>query len=327
VQVTLAGVLHPVDVVGAAVGGYLLYQFIQYEVKSDFMLIGPRQSGKTMAMLGMVLEVLESDEVYPEPNRRLQEGIDRANDPPPGQTWPYDANDDPIKARFQMLVGDLFPRRMRLLSWDFPGHLLSELPDAVERRAGQRRSWLPVSSGSADGFDAQTDGGADAVPMADEEEAIETVADSVYDADILLIVVDCRRFVLSQSDRLDRETVDLDPDLGVNYYKRIVEAADIDETILVATKADVLFHEGYGDVRRPEEMGGYEAFSRQVNAELGDRHQVQVLQRAVGQQEIVPVYFETEREGDEFVPVRDSDSRNMRTEGFDHLLDRLREVA
>lgn len=330
VQVAIAGELHPADLL-AVVGVYFLYQFIQYEVKSDFMLIGPKESGKTMTMLGMVLEVLESNaDVSPDPNDRLQKGIERANTPLLGKPWPFQSNDDTFKTRFQMLVGDLFPRRMRLLSWDFPGDFLSELPDAVERRAEADSSWLPFAGPDSGESFAQADGGeAETVPSSgDDRSTVDILADAVYEADILLIVIDCRRFALP-SDRMDLDDIDLEPELGVNHYKRILQTADVDETIVVATKADILFHEGYGDVDPPEEMGGYEAFGRRVNDELSKRNDVRALLNAVGGGEIVPVYFETEydEDGEEYVPDRDPDSGNMPTKGFDHLLERVREVA
>lgn len=330
VQVAIAGVFHPADLL-AVVGVYFLYQFIQYEVKSDFMLIGPRQSGKTMTMLGMVLEVLRSNaDVSPEPNDYLQDGIERANTPLLGKPWPFPGNDGTHKARFQMLVGDLFPRRMRLLSWDFPGQLLSALPDAVERRAEADSPWLPFGGPDTGESFAQADGGeAGAVPSSGgDRSTLDILADAVYEADILMIVIDCRRFALP-SDRIDPNDTDLNGELGVNHYKRILQTADVDETIVVATKADILFHEGYGDVDPPEEMGGYEAFARRVNDQLSDRDEIKTLLSATGSGEIVPVYFETEydEESEEYVPDRDPDSGNMPIKGFDYLLERVREVA
>lgn len=323
VQVILAGAFEIFDVVAAVVGIYLLYSFIQYEVKSDYMLLGPGQSGKSMAMLGMALTMYDFDDVQPDPNSYLQGAIELAGDPHYEDNWPFKQTEGLKETSFQMLVGDVFPRRMRLVAFDYPGQLLPQVSARVsELSATSPLDLVPFVGGAQNPVpEVQADGGA----ITDEGNIVDIVANNVVEADTLMVVIDCERLVhpnefeggeTGAADEQDRS-------LGIEYYEPILESTDVDNTIITATKADVLVHDDSLPVDPPEQAGGFDGFKRQVNDMLDQRVAVQELKQQLGQSEIHPVFYKTKKEDGEYVPIRD-DHHNLIPVGYEQLVDTIR---
>lgn len=324
VQTVLAGTFVLVDVAATAVGIYLLYSFIQYEVESDYMLLGPGKSGKSMAMLGMALTIYDFDDVQPDPNPYLQRAIERTGDPQYGDDWPFEQTEGLQETSFQLLVGDMFPRRMRLVAFDYPGQLLPEIAERVRELAGTSLlDDLPFVGGSDAGrAGLETDGGA----VTDTGDVVTTVASNVVEADTLMIVIDCERLVNPRSfEGGNPSSGDRDRSLGIEYYKPILQNVDVERTIIVATKADVLVHDDSLQVDPPDHAGGFERFKRQVNAVLDDRYDVTELKQQLGQSEVQPVFYETRKVDGEYVPLRD-DANNLIPVGYGQLIDVVREA-
>lgn len=322
VQVIIAGVFEIPDVFATVAGIYLLHSFIQYEVKSDYMLLGPGQSGKSMAMLGMALTMYDFDDVQPDPNAYLQRAIERASDPQYDDDWPFEQTEGLQETSFQMLVGDLFPRRMRLVAFDYPGQLLPEISDrARELAATSILDFVPFVGGTESASpEVKADGGA----VTDTGNIVDIVANDVVGADTLMIVIDCERLVHPQDfDGGSTAPDDRDRSLGIEYYKPILENVDVERTIITATKADVLVHDADLPVEPPEQAGGFDAFKRQVNDMLDERYDIQELKQQLSQSEIHPVFYKTVQEDGEYVPLRD-DSNNLIPVGYEQLVDTIR---
>jgi hypothetical protein len=316
VQVVLADVYKVTDFLAAPVTVYLLYSFIQYEVKSDYMLLGPGQSGKSMAMLGMALTMYDFEDIQPKPNAYLQRAIERAGDPQYADDWPFEQTEGLQETSFQILVGDLFPRRMRVVAFDYPGQLLPEITERVRDLASSSR--LSITSDDTPASGVQADGGA----VTDAGSIVDIVSQDVVAADTLMVVIDCERLIGAQTDAA--ATPDGDSrSLGIEYYKPILENIDAENVIITATKADVLVHDNSLPVEPPETAGGFAEFERQVNDVLSQRYDIQELKQQLEQPEIHPVFYKTEKVDGEFVPLRDS-SNNLIPVGYQQLVDAIR---
>lgn len=321
VQVALAGAFEPLDIVAAVIGIYLLHSFIQYEVKSDYMLLGPGQSGKSMAMLGMALTMYDFDDVQPDPNSYLQSAIDHAGDPKYEDDWPFEQTEELQESSFQMLVGDIFPRRMRLVAFDYPGQFLPEISDRVRELASSSiLDFVPFVGGTADGTpELQADGG----KITDRGDIVNIVAKNVVRADTLMVVIDCERLVHPQVFGGNDDGGAGDSALGIEYYEPILDNTDVENTIIMATKADVLIHDDTLPVDSPEDAGGFDAFKQQVNVMLDERVAIQEMKQQLGQTEIHPVFYKTIKKDGEYVPLRDN-YHNMVPVGYRELVDTIR---
>lgn len=320
VQVVIADVYRIFDFIAAGITLYLLYTFIQYEVKSDYMLLGPGQSGKSMAMLGMALTMYDFEDVQPNPNSYLQHAIELAGDPQYQNDWPFEQTEGLQETSFQMLVGDLFPRRMRLAAFDYPGQLLPEISERIHTLAASSSSLSLSSNTEPNTANVEADGG----NITETGNIVDVVAKEALNADTLMIVLDCERLVHPGAfDNGDVATDGGGRALGIEYYKPILDSVDPDRVIITATKADILIHDGSLPVDPPEAVGGFAEFKRQVNELLDQRYDIQELKQQLGQSEIQPVFYKTKKENGEYVPIRDS-SNNLIPVGFRELIDTLR---
>ncbi|MFB6197377.1 MAG: hypothetical protein ABEI52_03780 [Halobacteriaceae archaeon] len=322
-QVWLADTFRAFDPIVSLAGIYLLYSFIQYEVKSDYMLLGPGKSGKSMAMLGMALVLYDFDDVQPDPNPYLQRAIERSGDPQNEDEWPFEQTEGLQETSFQMLVGNVFPKRMRLIAYDYPGQLLPTISRRVEEMSsGSIARYVPFLEGSSSSSPrVNTDGG-----TAPEAMRAEIIAQNVIDSDILMVVIDCERLV--HPEEFGNESGAASPDggdrpLGIEYYKPILNSIDPDRVILAATKADVLIHDQSLPVETPEQAGGYDQFKQQVEGLLDQRYDIQELKQQLEQPNIHPVFYKTRRVNGEYVPIRDQ-SNNLIPVGYRELIDVIR---
>ncbi|UIO99747.1 hypothetical protein Hbl1158_14685 [Halobaculum sp. CBA1158] len=323
VQVVLAGVFQPTDAVATVVMIFLLYKFIQYEVKSSYMMLGPSKSGKSMAMLGMALKMYDTDDVQPDPNPYLQRAIERASDPENAEDWPFPQTEQLNETSFQMLVGNLFPRRMRLVAYDYPGQLLPQIADRVEHMSSSSTlSRLPFLGGD-EAPDVQADGGA--VESVDDQAG--RVASDLLGSDILMVVIDCERLVHPQEfDEAETGGQDTGRTLGIEYYKPILENSNVEHVVIAVTKADVLIHDESIPVQPPSAHGGFTGFKSEVNELLGERYDIQELKQALEETEVQPVFYKTEKRDGEYVPLRDA-SNNLIPVGYDNLIESIQRGA
>jgi len=324
VQVVIAGVFQPTDIVATVVMIFLLHKFIQYEVKSDYMMLGPSKSGKSMAMLGMALKMYDYDDVQPDPNPYLQSAIERASDPENADDWPFEQTEDLHETSFQMLVGDLFPHRMRLVAYDYSGQLLPQIADRVAHMSSASMlERLPFLGDDDEAPGVQADGGA----VAGATDPAGRIAGDLVDSDILMVVIDCERLVHPQQfDEAETSGEDAGRTLGIEYYKPILENTNVENVVIAVTKADVLIHDDSIPVQPPSEHGGFPGFKREVNEILGERYDIRELKQALEETEIQPVFYKTEKRGGEYVPLRDA-ANNLIPVGYENLIDSIRRGA
>jgi hypothetical protein len=261
-----------------------LRQFVQYDTNRNFFIVGPRASGKSLALIGMYLQVLQQtrenqDNTPLEPSQDLMsmiEGLDRQE-----SDWIVEATGrGEIKyLQFQYVYGDVFPRNIKVSALDYAGEYLTLLPDAI--------------SGTIDEEDI--DG------------ALEQLIAGVESADTLLFTLDVERFVNGEP-------------LDISEYFSILQEVGNENIIIMATKADVITEE-FAEEQGLEAHRNYEEFTKYVNNRLRRSENIDTLVAESGGAKIHPVYYQTKvKENGDRVPIRDEQGSVM-TVGFDEMLD------
>lgn len=261
-------------------------QFVRYDAERDFLVLGPKASGKSLFLVGAYLEALErfsqqDTETPLNPSQDLMSlvsALDRQ-----GEGWFVEATrtQELEELEFQYVHGNVFPENIEVSTLDYAGEWLEDLPDAL---AGvEDREALPST--------------------------LLRVSGKVIDADTLILLIDSSRWV------------DDEP-LGIEPYFDIIQSTGDKDIILVATKADV-FAEDFRDERGLDAQQYFSDFKQYVNQQVKQDQTVQSLvAQAGGSAEIHPVYFQTKvNEDGERVPMRVQGS--VTTVGFDALLERL----
>ncbi len=294
-QVVLAGTVQVVDPIATVVFLVGAVQFVGYESETNYITLGPERSGKSMLMLGLCLTLLRDEEMHPDPNGYLRSSLERASNLQPGtETWPIPStgNDELEAASFEVIAGYYFPRRLELTALDYAGQHLARIADLMQGGSG--------------------DAGADSVP--------QQVVDWVAETDTLLFVLDVERLVYPgafQDSGADESTLSW----GLEYYTSIVDGAEPDDVIVVATKCDILVDVGHVDP--PRHYDSYADFRGAVTAHLTARPDVQELLATTGESTIHPLYFVTERHEGTYAPYLDGEG-NLVPVGYDHLVEEMR---
>jgi hypothetical protein len=274
----------------ALVAGFVVVtkRFVQYDAQKDFLVLGPKASGKSLLLVGAYLEALErysGDEEAKTPLNPSQDlmnlvgQLDRQQ-----EGWFLSATRQPELEvlNFQYVYGSVFPMNIQLSGLDYAGEWLEEIPDVM---LGTR----------------------------DESEMPNTLArvhEAVDRADTLILLVDCERYA-------NDESLDIEP------YFEILQAADDKDVILVASKADVLA-ETFREEKGLNAEQYFDDFKSFTNDRLRTNQTIQSLVAQSAGTEIHPVFYQTRLNDDgERVPMRNSGS--VATVGFDELLERLGE--
>ena len=171
--------------------------------------------------------------------------------------------------------------------------------------------------------------------QASKGETVDTLTERIRKADTLVLLLDVGKFLNSE-------------DMGLEHYFEILRETGRKQVILVATKCDYFVDEFVEkeDVFPDEDFG---RFKKYVNRRLQSNEQINTLVLETGGKDIHPVYYHTkETQEGERVPIRDEaddidsfeldssrttledsvsmeESGNVKTVGFDRLLDRLGE--
>jgi len=170
---------------------------------------------------------------------------------------------------------------------------------------------------------------------ASKTETVDTLTERIRDSDTLVLLLDAEKFLNSE-------------DMGLEHYFEILRETGQKQVILVATKCDYFVDEfvEQEDIFPDEDFG---RFQRYVNRRLQSNEQINTLVLETGGKKIHPVYYHTrETEDGGRVPIRDEaddidgfeldssrttledsvsieESGNVKTVGFNRLLDRLGE--
>lgn len=269
----------------AVVAVITLKRFTQYDADTEFFVIGPPASGKSLLLIGAYLEALNegrdqlrrSEALDPSQDlMELVENLDQDN-----SEWIVEATGrgELRNLEFKYIKGSLIPRKVTISALDYAGEHLSRLP--------------AVLSGEADA----------------PSEEITQIAQGVSEATTLIMLIDSERFLNNEG-------------LGLAEYFEILKSAEDNNVILVATKTDIfadMFWEEYE--LSPQE--DFDAFRDFVEDQLTQSEQFASLLRQTPTSEVHPVYYETEfNESGERVPYRDEDGSAV-TVGFKELLEKL----
>lgn len=286
VGIVTDGIIQNTLLAGAFV--FAVNRFVQYDSERQFLVLGPKGSGKSLFMVGAFLEALDQydegnkNQTTMDPSSDLMSLVSKLDRDDEG--WFLDATrtQELEELEFQYVHGSVFPKNMKLEGIDYAGEHLEDIPDVVT----------------------------DAVEREAQPTTLLRVSDAVENADTLILLIDCDRFV--NNDELETEP-----------YFSILQATDSKDVILVATKADVLA-EQFREERGLDAQMYYDDFKQYVNQQLTNNQNIKTLVAQAGGVDIHPVYYQTTKnERGERVPMRNGGS--VTTVGFDRLLDILGE--
>lgn len=261
-------------------------QFVQYDAQQDFFVLGPRASGKSLFLTGAYLEALE---------RSREDDSRTPMNPSQDLMQIVEALD---QQRTEWILEATGRGEVKILEFQYVQG--SVFPKNVRLSgvdyAGEYLSRLP---------DALTG----AISDNEGDEALWELVEHIRDTDTLLLMIDVERYVNQEP-------------LEVSEYFSILQAADIENVLLIATKADFLADQ-FREDRNLEAYQYFDDFKNYVNQELRQNNQIDTLIQETAGSDIHPVYFQTrENEQGDKVPMRD-DSGTVMTVGYDRLLDRL----
>lgn len=261
-------------------------RFIQYDANKNFFIIGPRASGKSLLLAGAFQEVNERARTNKNatplnPSADLMEMMDEFDRQQSGWMIEATGRGELNNLAFQYVHGSVFPTNIRVAGADYAGEYLERLPGALTGEI------------SSDEMDT----------------TLERLKEGVEQADTLIIVIDCERFVKNEP-------------LEIAPYFTILQATDDKDALLIATKADYLAEE-FEEENHLEPHQYYEEFTDYVNQRLRQNQNINGLATQVGDKPIHPVYYQTKEDSQgNIVPVRD-DQGNALTVGFEQLLEKL----
>lgn len=262
-----------------------LRRFTQYDADTEFFVIGPPASGKSLLLIGAYLEALNegrdslrrSEALDPSQDlMELVENLDQDN-----SEWIVEATGrgELRNLEFKYIKGSLIPRKVTISALDYAGEHLSRLPD--------------VLSGNAE----------------NPSEEITQIAQGVSEATTLIMLIDSERFLNNEG-------------LGLAEYFEVLKAAEDNNVILVATKTDI-FADMFWEEHEISPQEDFDAFRDFVEEQLTQSEQFASLLRQTPTSEVHPVYYETEfNESGERVPYRDENGSAV-TVGFKELLEKL----
>ncbi len=296
VAAVVAGEVQPLDVVAGGVFLWLLFQFVQYESETSYVTLGPERSGKSMMTLGLCQELLDNSQHDPRPNSYLRDGLERtSNLSADDERWPIPSTsrDEVNVGSFEVIAGSIFPRRLEVRAMDYAGQHLGRIAELF----------------AEDEYDSD----AEAVP--------QVVAGEIRAADTLLFLLDVERLIYPEEFQAVGAEGDQDISWGLEDYGTILESVTPDDTIVVATKCDILVDRGLVDP--PSEYDAFDEFRDAVTEHLTSRPDVDHLLQLTGESTVHPVEFATRKRDGQYLPYLD-DNGNLVPVGYDRLIDELR---
>lgn len=352
VQAYVAGRLFPLDPIAVFAFVVVLYWFIGYNSSHTFQVLGPKQSGKSMFLLGLFLERVQRNsdqemELPPNPNDGMKSMLSKLEGYDPEEDgWPTAAN--PVGERglnriwFGFTAGSMFPVHVVMSAIDHGGEHLRDIADRIRPNQPMTDGGPGISeeSDSSDIYDydddsTTTDGSDNGIELtegldlsqeddSDEDSAIsmDEFYTQVVTTDTLILLIDCERAV-----RPDDKTAFNDASLQTDHLDTIVQNTTERKVVLVATKADFLFdrfrYNGY-DYELATDPDGFEDFRDFVTDELRSIDSIQYLIQDAQVSEIHPVFFVTKEHNGRRVPELDPNG-NLQGVGYDRVLEVLEE--
>jgi len=259
--------------------------FTGYDADTDFFVLGPPRSGKSLLLIGAYLEALNdsgdsarrSEELNPSQDlMELIENLDRDK-----SKWIVEATgqDELRSLDFKYVRGSFLRQNVTISALDYAGEHLTRLPDALDE------------TGDESG------------------EQLDQIATEVQRSDTLILLIDAERYINNEG-------------MHLAEYFAILEEVDTRDVILVATKSDI-FADMFWEEHERAPQDSFDEFREYVEAQLTDSEQFESLLRQTPSSEVHPVYYETTfNEDGERVPYRD-ESGSVVIVGFKQLLSKL----
>lgn len=273
-----------IDLPFSAATIYLLFGFVQYTSQADVAVIGPRESGKSLLLLGLYLSfrdrgIAGSAEGY------MRDLISQADSITPGEDFPIVNTYDLEELWFFITKGGLFPERIKITATDHTGELLTQL-----------QKDLATSHGIADKLEVWqtkykklsplrtfTPGGEDNYRLFEHQ---------VRTADVVLLCVDVQR--------LQNGDVEFIESLQTIGNRARSNGADV---LIVATKCDLLIDEFSAVVDNPMGQGLDREFQRETDQKLRERYAtVDGLCDDMEADTIYAVYYQTTSDDGHRIP-------------------------
>lgn len=263
-----------------------LRQFVRYDAEQRFFVLGPRQSGKSLFLIGAYLEGLERSRTEGShtpmnPSQDLMEMVEELDRRHTEWILEATAAGEVKQLDFQYVHGTIFPKNVQLTGADYAGEWLNKLPDVLT----------------------------EAESLEETDDVLGTLVTNIRAADTLLFLIDVEKFINDES-------------LEISEYFSILQSAKDKGVLIVATKSDYLAEE-FREERGLDAHRYYDDFKEYVNQRLRQSEQVESLVSETAGSEIHPVYYQTRVNDDgERVPIRDENG-SVTTVGFDRLLEKL----
>lgn len=260
-------------------------RFTGYDADTEFFVLGPPRSGKSLLLIGAYLEALgnsgdsvrRSEELNPSQDlMELIENLDKDT-----SKWIVEATgqNELRNLEFKYVRGSLFRENVTISALDYAGEHLTRLPDALDGD--------------------QDEGG----------EQLAKIATEVQAANTLILLIDAERYINNDG-------------LHLAEYFAILDSVKNQDVILVATKSDI-FADMFWEEYEQAPQDAFEEFRKYVESQLTNSEQFESLLRQTPTSEVHPVYYETEfNENGERIPYRD-DTGSVVTVGFKQLLSKL----
>lgn len=340
--VDLGGRTFAVDIASAGIFLGVFYLFLGYDAERTIFVVGPSGSGKTHFVIGLNLKAVEL-------GKRCRNSSDKLNELKARLADIGDFIEQrtryPQDLSFEFTSGKYFPKNIELNAIDYPGEYLAHIPVGIDyddgkmaestfeeriieqRDSGAARKDIDTGTTADGGGVAQTTGTTPEASSAtgspstvidvnedDDEIDIrarsleEEVIPALKDADTLIFVLDMAKFLDDQS-------------LDANYFNDVLTRLGDKETVLVASKADLLaddFRDEYGlDVH-----GHYDKFRRYIANRLANHPDVGQLLEAT-RDDPYPVFYETYETTDGARKMEIGPARQPTLYGYRQVVERL----
>lgn len=279
---------------------YILFGFVQYSSQSDLAVIGPRESGKSLLLLGLYLSYRDrglagGTEGY------MAELIAQADEITPGDDFPIANTYELENLSFGISLGGKFPHRIQLSATDHTGELLSKLGENL-REAYSIRDRFEIVKIQARKYNPLITFN----PSGNQNYLL--FENQVRTADVVLLLIDVQR--------LQNNDIEY-----IQHLRTVGQRAQANgsKVFLVATKCDLLINEFSSVADNPFGQGLETEFRRDIEHTLKNGYTtVSELCDSLGTDDIYPVYYETIRTDRNYKPKLD-DHGQLQYQGMDTL--------
>jgi hypothetical protein len=304
-QSAIAGTWHIIPDVPASLGFvYLLLGFVRYDSAADVAVVGPRQSGKSLLLLGLFL-TYRGRGVANGGNGYMEELIQQADSMTANASsapdFPIANTEDLNELSFSIVSGRYFPKRINIRVTDHTGELF-----------GRASEYLQDGMTLAQNVNATLFGVLQSLGIdVDNEQREVLFFHGLANSDVVALLLDMERLMNGNIRH-------------VNRLKHIGSAARNNgaEVLIVATKCDLVNNVLPGDIELLNTPAEFGLFEKEITDHLTQTlDSVDALVDEVGDGRIYPVYYQTEEAEDTTLRPRLDELGNLQHRGTDEVAD------